>query len=230
MRRHVLTLTAAAAALLLPAAAPAADAVLTGTVGPGFTISLQKPDGSPVTQLDPGSYEIRIDDRAEEHNFHLLGPGVDVATGVAEVGTVTWNVTLREGRYTFVCDPHSTAMNGEFRVGNPPASPPPPPPPPPVKAPAASPGTLAATVGPAFAISLKKGAAAVKRLPAGTYTITVRDLAPAHNFHLTGPGLNKKTTVPFTGTVRWRVTLRRGIYRFVCDPHAGVMKGSFRVT
>jgi len=25
------------------------------------------------------------------------------------------------------------------------------------------------------------------------------------------------------------VTLEKGVYRFVCDPHSSVMKGSFRV-
>jgi hypothetical protein len=28
----------------------------------------------------------------------------------------------------------------------------------------------------------------------------------------------------------WRVTLKHGTYRFVCDPHATIMKGVLRVT
>jgi plastocyanin len=31
-------------------------------------------------------------------------------------------------------------------------------------------------------------------------------------------------------TYVWTVTLKRGTYRFVCDPHATIMKGVLRVT
>ena len=50
-----------------------------------------------------------------------------------------------------------------------------------------------------------------------------------HNFHLTGPGVNVKTSVGATGTKTFTVTLKKGTYKFVCDPHAGFMKGSFTV-
>ena len=55
-----------------------------------------------------------MDDRSEEHNFHLSGPGVDVSTDIAAVGKQTFKVTLANGRYTFVCDPHSLQMRGAF--------------------------------------------------------------------------------------------------------------------
>ena len=32
------------------------------------------------------------------------------------------------------------------------------------------------------------------------------------------------------GTFRWVVTLKKGTYRYVCDPHASFMKGSFTVS
>ena len=57
----------------------------------------------------------------------------------------------------------------------------------------------------------------------------MRDRASDHNFHLVGPGVNKASSVDAAGTQTWRVTLKRGVYRFVCDPHADDMKGSFRV-
>jgi plastocyanin len=38
------------------------------------------------------------------------------------------------------------------------------------------------------------------------------------------------TTVPFTGTKSAVFRLRKGSYTFVCDPHASVMRGSFRVS
>jgi plastocyanin len=94
----------------------------------------------------------------------------------------------------------------------------------------ATPPKLAALVGPSFNISLKKAGTKVTKLKAGKYLIVVSDKSGLHNFHLFGPGLNKKTGVGFTGTVRWTVTLKKGTYKFICDPHALVMKGSFKVT
>jgi plastocyanin len=89
---------------------------------------------------------------------------------------------------------------------------------------------LKGSVGPGFTISLSKGGAKVSKLKAGAYTITVSDKSSSHNFHLTGPGVNKKTDVAGTGTKSWTVTLRKGTYKFVCDPHASMMKGSFTVS
>ena len=90
---------------------------------------------------------------------------------------------------------------------------------------------LTGTVGPGFTITLKKGTAKVRTLKAGSYKITVNDKSNIHDFHLTGPGVNKViTTTPFKGTKSVTVRLKKGTYRYVCDPHASAMKGSFRVT
>lgn len=83
----------------------------------------------------------------------------------------------------------------------------------------------------AFKIEMKTSAnAPLKTVKAGTYRITVEDKGSIHDFHLTGPGVNKATGVAFVGTKSWTVTLKRGTYRFVCDPHVAFMHGSFRVT
>ena len=88
---------------------------------------------------------------------------------------------------------------------------------------------LVGTVGPGFTITLKKSGAKVTKLKASKYSITVNDLSSSHNFHLTGPGVNKTTSVSGTGKTTWTVTLQKGkTYRFVCDPHATIMKGSFK--
>jgi hypothetical protein len=89
---------------------------------------------------------------------------------------------------------------------------------------------LFATVGPNDTISLKTASgAAVRSVKAGTYAIVVRDRADDHNFVLRGPGVSKATGVGTTGTVTWRVKFLRGkTYTFVCAPHAGEMRGSFR--
>ena len=58
--RGLLILAAAAAVALVPAAVPAALPQLIGTVGPGFSININHPDGTPVTQIDPGTYEVVV--------------------------------------------------------------------------------------------------------------------------------------------------------------------------
>ena len=90
---------------------------------------------------------------------------------------------------------------------------------------------LTGEVGPGFTIELKQGSKDVKTLKAGTYRIKVEDKGSIHNFHLKGPGVNKSTTVPFTGEQTWTVTLKKGTYTYQCDPHASAgMKGTFKVT
>ena len=91
-------------------------------------------------------------------------------------------------------------------------------------------GKLAGTVGPGFNISLKQGGKTVTKLTAGTYTITIQDKSDTHNFHLTGPGVNKTTSVGGQGATTWKVTLKKGTYKYVCDPHASFMHGSFKVS
>jgi plastocyanin len=72
----------------------------------------------------------------------------------------------------------------------------------------------------------------VTKLKAGTpYRFVISDRADIHDFHLSGPGLNRVlTSVEFTGTKSFVLTLKKGTYRFVCDPHASFMHGSFRVS
>jgi len=84
---------------------------------------------------------------------------------------------------------------------------------------------LTATDGPGFTITMS-----AKTVNPGRYVITVRDRSAIHNFHLIGPGVNKTTSVAAVKTYVWTVTLKRGTYRFVCDPHATIMKGVLRVT
>ena len=94
---------------------------------------------------------------------------------------------------------------------------------------AASPKLLQARVADPVSISLTIGGQKVSSLKPGKYTIVVKDEAGDHDFHLTGPGVNKSTTVGGTGTQTWKVTLKAGTYTYMCDPHASFMKGSFTV-
>jgi plastocyanin len=105
----------AALTVLVPAQAMTTRK-LTGTVGPGFTITLKQGTKS-VKTLRAGSYTIKVADKGDIHNFHLIGPGVNKKTGVSSTGTQTWTVRLRAGKYTFQCDPHATSgMRGTFKV------------------------------------------------------------------------------------------------------------------
>ena len=96
---------------------------------------------------------------------------------------------------------------------------------------ATAPKTLQGTVGPGFTIKLTLDGKKVAKLKKGVrYRFQIRDRSPIHDFHLMGPGVNRVLTgVDFTGTKSVVLKLRKGTYRFVCDPHASLMHGSFRV-
>ena len=91
--------------------------------------------------------------------------------------------------------------------------------------------TVTGTVGPGFTIALTKGGHKVTTLKAHTpYRFVIRDRAAIHDFHLRGPGIDRVlTSVDFEGVKAYTITLRKGTYRFPCDPHASFMHGSFRV-
>jgi len=218
MFRTLLISILAVVAVSIPAAATSApNATLTGVVGPGFSISLKNPDGTGVRHLDPGKYDITVTDNAIDHNFHLSGPGVDQATDVAGMGTFTWTVTIVDGTYTFVCDAHPTLMKGSFTAGN---VPPPPPPPP-------TAGKLSGRVT-TNAISLTNGGSKVRSLTAKKYKITISDTSRTQNFHLTGPGLNRKTGVAAKAKATWTVTLKPGKYTYRSDK-SRKLRGMFTV-
>jgi plastocyanin len=108
-------ITAAIAAVVL-ASAQAATPVLHAEVGPNFKIEVEKA-GKDVKTLKAGKYTIKVEDKANLHNFHLIGPGVNKKTAVGFVGKKTWTVTLKPGKYTYQCDPHAAnGMKGTFRV------------------------------------------------------------------------------------------------------------------
>ena len=86
--------------------------------------------------------------------------------------------------------------------------------------------TLNGSVGPGFEISLD----GTDGISAGDYTLVVNDQSSSHNFHLTGPGgVDVSTDVGEEGEKTFQVTLEPGEYRFVCDPHASSMNGTFTV-
>jgi plastocyanin len=99
-------LVAAVAAVPVFAATPK----FTGTVGPGFTISMAK------KPTKAGKVTLVVSDKSSIHNFHLKGPNVNVKTSVAATGSKKFTITLKKGKYTFVCDPHASTMKGSFTI------------------------------------------------------------------------------------------------------------------
>jgi hypothetical protein len=96
---------------------------------------------------------------------------------------------------------------------------------------AAAPKVLKGTVGPGSTISLTRGGKSVTSLKAGVYRLNVSDKSSSHNFHLSGPGVDKViTSASFQGKKSVTVKLKRGTYRYACDPHTPFMAGSFLVS
>ena len=204
-----IALVALLAALVLPSAVAQADnPKLVAVVGTNdaFVISLRDANGNAITQLAPGTYDISVSDRSEAHNFHLKGPGVDQSTPIGEKQETTWTVTIGDGRYTYVCDAHSSVMRGYFLAG------------------ALTPVALTGSVGPKRTILLKPKSA----LP-GPAVVTVNDRSKTDNFHLTGPGVNKKTGVKTRGKATWTVTLVPGVYSYKSDK-TKKLRGTFTVS
>jgi hypothetical protein len=185
-------------------AAPTANGDLTrlvGTVGPGFTIGLTDANGKPVDVLPEGRYELLVHDLSDIHNFALGSKttGTRLATtGVEFVGDETFTIDLAAGSYGYACSPHFDVMNGHFSVV--------------ATAPPATVETLSAKVT-SGAVSIS-----ARSVSAGTYKLTVVDRSRSRNFHIAGPGVNRKTGKLFTGSVTWRLELGAGRYKFGNDP------------
>jgi plastocyanin len=100
-------------------ARPAATPKLTGTVGPGFTISLTS-KGKKVKTLKPGRYKFAISDKASIHNFVLEqetgGKFERDLTTLPFTGTKTATVTLKKGKWKYYCMAHESSMFGFFVV------------------------------------------------------------------------------------------------------------------
>jgi NitT/TauT family transport system substrate-binding protein len=91
-------------------------------------------------------------------------------------------------------------------------------------------GLLEASVGPAkTSIVVKQAGGKAKRVDPGKYLLIVKDKSKVLNFHLTGPGVNKATSVKKIGTTRWTITLNVGTYTYKSDAGGKKTRGSFTV-
>jgi len=108
---------AAVATAVVASAALAATPKLTGTVGPGYTITLTNA-GKKITKLKVGTYTFVINDKSSMHSYGLDGPNKFAKdfTSVSFKGTKTFTLTLKAGKYKFYCSAHESNMFGNFTV------------------------------------------------------------------------------------------------------------------
>jgi hypothetical protein len=259
----VVTVVAAvgtALALYLGVAHAAVSQTMHAFVHQDSTIGLTFDDGSQVGNqlavpptIPPGTYSIRVLDDTSEHNFHLVGPGVDQSTDIGGSSTPTWSVTLQPGvTYRFVCDNHPDFMYGTFQTSGTASS----------SSGSGSSGsgssssssgststssggtktsssggsttlagTLAATLSPAGIVTFKSAGKSVAELDSGTYKVTVSDKASARSFVLQRKGGTARTisSPTFVGTHSVTVTLTPGQWSVYSQP-GGKSKHSFTVT
>ncbi len=221
MYRTLLIIALVIVAVSIPAAATgssqAPNVTLTGVVGPAATISLEERRrlGRAGTSTR-GRTTSRSPTTRSSTTSTLSGPAWSRPRTSRATGPVSWTVTFTDGTYRFVCDPHAASMRGTFTVGN---VPPPPPPP----------GKLSGKVT-ARTITLNTSAGSrVRSIVENTYRVTVTDASKKQNFHLTGPGVNKKTGVAARTKATWTVRLQPGKYTYRSDKNRRLRR-TFTVT
>src|SRR4030081_1455335 len=92
MRKLLVALAGVTVGRVVPATASfASTPKLTGTVGPGYTITLTQ-GGKKVTKLKAGTYTFVINDKSSMHSFGLDGPNgfAKDFTSVSFKGTKTF--------------------------------------------------------------------------------------------------------------------------------------------
>ena len=197
------------------------------------------PFGRGAEHINAGTFVLAIDDTSTTQNFHLSdltwgGSHLDKTTSPSGTSEECWTVTFEVGDYQWQSDADPGEIRGVVSVH--PAIPPPPPPPPspagpppPPPPPTAQPD-LIFTVGPDARIAtFYADGRKLTNLPPGTYNVQVHDLSAAHNLHLTGPGIDEKTSVADIEHPVWRLTFKAGTYRLKCDVHPTI-KTSFTVS
>ena len=116
----VLISTAIVVAGVVVAAASArrtAAVTLTGTDGPGFTITL-KQGSKDVKTLKAGTYKFVIHDMSSIHGWSLDGPHgfAEDLSAIPFTGTKTATLKLKAGSYKFYCPAHEPEMFGHFKA------------------------------------------------------------------------------------------------------------------
>jgi hypothetical protein len=121
-----IAVAAAGALLMLAGAAGSATPGLVATlkdersrgeVGVGISLVFKLTfNGKRVKSLPAGTYKLVVNDQSKFLQFHLMGPGVNISTGVASKGRRTFTLRLKRGRYVYQSDPHATTTRRSFTV------------------------------------------------------------------------------------------------------------------
>jgi len=198
------------------------------------------PVGRSAEHINAGTFTLAIDDTSTTQNFHLRdltwnGTHVDRSTSGPGTSEECWTVTLDVGDYEWKSDSDPDGFLRGLVTAHPNPNPPPPPPPPSPTGPPPPPPPpvqpdLIFTVGPDARIAtFYADGRPLTNLPPGTYNVQVHDLSANHDLHLTGPGIDEKTSVGEIEHPIWRLTFRAGTYRLKCDVHP-TLKSSFTVS
>ena len=121
MFRKTLIVTAAVVVALSVASAAlsrgSAATVLTGTDGPGYTITLKK-SGKLVKTLKAGSYMFVINDKSNIHGYSLDGPHgfAKDFSKIPFVGKKSVVVKLKAGKYKYYGPNHESMMFAHVTV------------------------------------------------------------------------------------------------------------------
>ncbi|HEY3921575.1 MAG TPA: hypothetical protein VGL76_05615 [Gaiellaceae bacterium] len=88
------------------------DASIDLTYADGTDVGSQ---GRTPPTIPAGTYTIHVLDDTSEHDFHIMGPGVNMQTDVGGSETDNWTVTFQPGgSYRFQCDEHPDFMWAAF--------------------------------------------------------------------------------------------------------------------
>jgi plastocyanin len=231
---------------------------LSASVGPGFEIQLKTADGVVVSQVAAGTYGIHVNDNASNHNFHLEGTGVNMATGIVDIQVADWTVDLSDGYYTYHCDMHPS-LSATFAVGTAQPLPAPAPAPAPVVTPIPVPavisstpssssssssiavpsvvktslaGTLKVTLSAKDKLTVTKGGKPVTTLDEGTYKLVVSDNSAKRDVTLRKISGAKTvlTAKSYTGTKSLNVDLYGGTWKIYSAANEGGIFSFFKVT
>jgi PASTA domain-containing protein len=125
MTRALMLAAVLAVVCVLPAAGDAGRTVdarslatydLEGGVDDDWSIWLVPPGGDNVTTLPPRTYVIDVSDSSKDHNYHLRGPAVDIATSIGREEYTVWTVTLAPGTYEYFSDSEPREIRETFTV------------------------------------------------------------------------------------------------------------------
>jgi hypothetical protein len=116
IRMRIVFLVGAIVALASAGARAEANATEIGLIALVRPACTMHTTGTQQQGMHPGVYKVVVKDTSKTRYFRLSGPGVGRQTTARFVGTRTWRVYLRAGKYRFSCAPRGSSMRGSLTV------------------------------------------------------------------------------------------------------------------